>query len=330
MAPARISGTGSAVLRVQRTVAADDARGGRRMSGGLGWAVHHRRWYVLAAAALALSAAVVGGSGVFAHLAGSGFADPASESARAQDLADDHLPPDGADVVAIYTSAAGTVDEPAFRGAVEGALARLPAEPVTGIETPWSTGSTDLVSTDRRSVAVLLRLRGADERARRTTYREVEGPLTHPPAGLRVAVGGSVPLSVDINARVERDVTRAELVTLPLLLLLLVILLRGVIAACVPVLVGVLVITGALAVLRALTAVTDVSVFAVNVVTMLGLGLAVDYALLMITRFREELARGRDVVDAVRNTVTTSGRTVLVSGLIIAGTLASLLLFPQV
>jgi RND superfamily putative drug exporter len=120
------------------------------------------------------------------------------------------------------------------------------------------------------------------------------------------------------------------MVTLPVLLVLLVILIGGVVAAGIPIAIGVLVITGALAILRAMTSLTDVSVFAVNVVSMLGLGLAVDYALLVITRFREELAAGRAVAEAVRATVATAGRTVLVSGLTIAGTLASLLLFPQV
>src|SRR6185437_1813350 len=128
--------------------------------------------------------------------------------------------------------------------------------------------------------------------------------------------GGDIPANMAVAQQVNADLARAEMFTLPILALLLLLVFGGAIAATLPLLTGGAAILGAFTVLRLLTKTTDVSVYAVNVVTMLGLGLAIDYALLIVTRFREELARDeRDVCGALQRTMATAGRTVIFSAL---------------
>ena len=296
----------------------------------LGFAVCRLRWSVLGAGLVVFVLAAGWGSGVFGDLAGSGFSDPGSESSRADQIADRDLPRDGPDVVLLYRSNELTADDPEYRSAVEDDLVRLSRSDVVDVRTPWSTGSPRLVSADKRSVAVPLRLAGADESARDDVFERIRGELSSPPAGFHVGVGGGLAIDDDINNQVESDIRKAELLSMPMLLVLLVVLLGGIVAATVPLVIGAAVIAGAFALLRGLTQVSDVSVFSVNVVVMLGLGLAVDYALLMITRFREELRQRDTVAAAIAQTVATTGRTVIVSGAIVATTLGTLLLFPQV
>jgi trehalose monomycolate/heme transporter len=146
-------------------------------------------------------------------------------------------------------------------------------------------------------------------------------------------VGGEVAIDHDIDTQVGEDIGRAESLSMPLLLVLLVVVFGALAAAAMPLVVGGLAILGAFTALRLITMVTDVSVFAINLVTMLGLGLAIDYALFIVSRFRDELAARpagrRGVEDALARTVATAGRTVAFSGLTVAISLAGLLLFPQ-
>ena len=176
-----------------------------------------------------------------------------------------------------------------------------------------------------------MELTGADGDARQDALEQIEDRLAAP--GLTTRVGGEVAVGRDGSAQVARDIARAETLSLPLLLLLLVVVFSALAAAGMPLLVGGLAILGAFTALRLLSMVTDVSVFAINLVTMLGLGLAIDYALFVVSRFREELAAQppgpQRVEDALAGTVATAGRTVAFSGLTVAISLAGLLLFPQ-
>jgi len=144
-----------------------------------------------------------------------------------------------------------------------------------------------------------------------------------------VALGGPVVAQQQTADQVSEDIARAELLALPLLFALSLVVFRGLVAALLPVAVALAAIAGALLVLRPVAELTTVSVFALNVVTALGLALAVDYALLVVTRFREELARGRTVEEALATTLATAGRTVLFSAATVVLALAGLLLFPQ-
>jgi RND superfamily putative drug exporter len=301
-------------------------------------AFDHRRLF-LALAGLVLVVAAVWGTGVFGALVGGGFEDPDSESERALAQAEEALGRQASDVLAIYSSDDLEVTDPEFEAAVTGVLDDLPAEQVVSTTTYWSTGgSPAFVSDDGRSTFVALQLSGADDGEREEAYSEIADELV-PPEGLEVLRGGAIPVGADISSQVEQDIARAEMISLPILLVLLLIVFGGLAAAGLPLLIGGFAIMGAFLSLRLISTVTDVSIFAVNIVTMLGLGLAIDYALFVVSRFREELAlrpRSEDSVrersnlrEALSVTMDTAGRTVAVSGVVVAVALTSLLFFPQ-
>ena len=293
----------------------------------LGQAVFRRRRGVLAAGLVFLLVAGLWGTSVFSRLVGGGFEDPDSASSRAALVLEEALGRDAADVVVLYRAGTGTVDDPQVRQAVEATLAALPADAVVSAATAWSTGSPAFVSADRTSTYAVLGLAGADDDAREAAYERIADRLDA--AGLQASVGGAVPGEVTTNEQVGEDIARAEMLSLPVLLVLLVVVFGGLVAAGLPLLVGGFSVLGAFLVLRVLSEATDISVFALNIVTLLGLGLAIDYALFMVSRFREELDAGRTVEAAVARTVATAGRTVAFSGVIVAVSLAGLLLFPQ-
>ncbi|HEY5032130.1 MAG TPA: MMPL family transporter [Actinomycetes bacterium] len=293
----------------------------------LGHLTYSRRRWVLGVAGVFVVVAVVWGTGVFGRLVGGGFNDPSSESTRAQAVADQAFGRDGADVVVIYSSKDRTVDDPAFQTAVTAALSKLPKALVPVIIT--ARQDPTMISADRHSTYVVLQLAGSSDSARQTSYDAIKDELVAP--GLTTLRGGAVPVNEAINAQVKADIGRAEGLSMPILILLLVLVFGGLAAASLPLAIGGLAILGAFTALRVISIFTDVSVFAINIVTMLGLGLAIDYGLFVVSRFREELsARGGDrdaVQPALVATMRTAGRTVLFSGLTVALALSSLMLF---
>ncbi|MFG1920798.1 MMPL family transporter [Cryptosporangium sp. NPDC048952] len=292
----------------------------------LGRTMVRRRWWVLGLAVAFIAFAGIWGTQVFGKLVGGGFDDPASESSRALTRAEAELGRDGNDVLVLYRSSTLTADDPAFQQAVTSTLADLPSDVVTGTATYWSTKSPTFVSKDKHSSFAVITLAGDDEETRTDQLEKIEGDLAAP--GLESEVGGSTAINRDINERVSADIARAETLSMPVLLILLVIIFGSLAAASLPLAVGGLAILGAFTALRGLSYLTDVSIFSVNVVTILGLGLAIDYGLFMVGRFREELGRGLSVEDAVARTMGTAGRTVAVSGVTVAVSLAGLLIFP--
>jgi RND superfamily putative drug exporter len=300
--------------------------------GRLGLAAHRRRWWVLVATAIFAVFSGVWGSGVFSEVGESGFEDPGSESSRATRVLEDELGHDDVDIVAVYRSDELRVDNPTFAAAVRRVVDALPEDAVAEVDLylDEDLGETErgmLVSEDMHAVYVPVTLSGADHAERLHQYEEVAEVLESGP--LEVHLGGAVAVENELSAMAESDVVRAELLTLPILLLLLVLIFRGLVAGLVPLAVGGLAILGSLTALRALTHVTDVSVFAINVATILGLGLAIDYGLFLVSRFREELGRGRALGEAVGRTVDTAGRTVAFSGITVGIAFAGLLFFPQ-
>lgn len=146
---------------------------------------------------------------------------------------------------------------------------------------------------------------------------------------MEVRVGGLAAFRQELQTTIQDDLARAEVIALPVTLLLLVMVFGSAVAAMLPLVVGIVAILGTNAVLRGITAFTDVSIFAQNLTTALGLGLAVDYALFIVRRFREELDAGADPRAAVGATLRTAGRTVLFSALTVAAALSAMFLFPQ-
>jgi trehalose monomycolate/heme transporter len=298
-----------------------------------GRALARRRRLTLGLTLLFVAFAAVWGTGVFGALSsGDNFTPPASQSQREANLADQVFGRNDADVVVLYHSAAMTVSDPAYRQAVTTALSSLPRADVAGVTTYWSSGSPALASTDRHSTYAVLQLTGADDAARHQTYDAIKTDLD--PAGLAARgvtarVGGNVPMEVAINSEVTADIAKAEGFSMPVLLILLLVIFGSLAAASLPVAIGGIAILGSFTVLRLLTMATTVSIYSVNITTILGLGLGIDYGLFMVTRFREELHRQPTVEQAVGRTVATAGRTVAVSGVTVAVALTSLMLFPE-
>lgn len=292
-----------------------------------GTVVMRRRWLVIA---VVLAVTVLGGawgSGVFAKLSQGGYTDPHSESTQAGNLADATFGNRAGDVVIVYGAAPGhTVDQSAR--AATAVLHGLPRDAVKSVTSYWDTRSPQLVTPDHRHALVTISLAADSDAAgqQRAAYQRIADRLAVP--GLTDAVGGQVPTQIAIGDRSKSDLTMAEAVSLPVTLILLVVIFGSVVAAALPVLVGLLAILGSLGVLRLISLGVSVNSFAPNVVTLLGLGLAIDYGLFTVGRFREELAGGSDVASAVRRTVATSGRTVAFSATLLVIALAGLLVFP--
>ena len=301
-----------------------------------GRVLYRRRRLALGLTLVLVAFAAIWGTGVFGQLSsGDNFTPPASQSQREANAADQVFGRDDADVVVLYRSASMTVGDPAYRQAVTAALSGLPradVDPKTGVTTYWSTGSPGLVSADRHATYAVLQLTGGDDAARHTTYDAIRtelAPASLAASGVTARVGGTVPMEVAINSEVTADIAKAEGFSMPVLLILLLVIFGSLAAASLPVAIGGVAILGSFTVLRLLTMATTVSIYSVNITTILGLGLGIDYGLFMVTRFREELHRQPSVEQAVARTVATAGRTVAVSGVTVAVALTSLMLFPE-
>jgi trehalose monomycolate/heme transporter len=297
-----------------------------------GRALYRGRRLTLGITLLLVAFAAVWGTGVFGKLSsGDNFTPPASQSQREANLAGQVFGRNDADVVVLYHSATMSVADPVYRQAVTTALGGLPRADVATVTTYWTSGSPSLVSTDRHSTYAVLQLTGADDAARHTTYDAIKNDLS--PAilaadGVTARVGGNVPMEVAVNSEVTADIAKAEGFSMPVLLILLLVIFGSLAAASLPLVIGGVAILGSFAVLRLLTMVTTVSIYSLNITTILGVGLGIDYGLFIVTRFREELHRQPTVEQAVARTVATAGRTVAVSGITVAAALTSLMLFP--
>ncbi|MGW7334009.1 MMPL family transporter, partial [Streptomyces sp. NPDC054840] len=199
---------------------------------------------------------------------------------------------------------------------------------VVGVGSYWRTQLPAMRSEDGRQALVVARVQG-DEKAATAALERMAPRYEGEHGAVRVSLGGPAAVQREVTQTIQEDLLRAELIALPVTLVLLVLVFGSAVAALLPLGVGIVAILGTNAVLRGLTEVTDVSVFAQNLTTALGLGLAVDYALFIVRRFREELAAGRDPVAAVGVTLRTAGRTVLFSALTVAVSLSAMLFFPM-
>ncbi len=279
---------------------------------------------------LALTVVVLLGGGVlaanaFGKLQTGGFDDPASESSQAADQLDArfHGRPN---VLLLVTARRGDVDDASVVAAGRAVAADLAAQPgARAVVSYWTGAGSLLRSQDGRSALVIASV-ADDDQAADVVDRYESGD--HSPAAVIVQPGGAATAGEDIGSQVSSDLAKAETFAIPVTLVLLVLAFAGVVAALLPLGVGLLAMVGGLAVLSVIANVADVSIFAVNLATAFGLGLGIDYSLLMVSRFREELAAGRDRADAVAVTVRSAGRTILFSGATVIVTAAVMLLFP--
>lgn len=290
---------------------------------------HRRpRWIALAAVVFFVVAGGIGGS-AFDVLKPFGFEDPDSESTvlvdRAEKLAGESPSPG---VIALLEPG-GPVRSESGREEIAELQRTLDSDPAIARTESWlDRGEQRFLSSDGRATYVLAYLgngAGGSEVEERLVDRLVEefGDRRE------VTLGGIAVASSQIGTQVEDDLRRAELLALPFVLLLSFLVFRSMVAALLPPLVGILAIVGTLLGLRLFAEVTDISVFAVNLVTGLGLGLAIDYSLFVVSRYREELARHGPGLEALKRTMATAGRTVIFSSLTVAAALAALMVFPQ-
>ncbi len=290
--------------------------------------VHRRRWAVLIATLLVTVVGGLWGLGVFDKLSQGGYEDPASESAQVDRVVEDQLGQRPVDVVVLYTAPDGTtVDDPGVADRVTDSLSALPAGEIAERADYWSTRQPALASPDKRFAMATITLAGADVDAKTQGFERLKAGLAVD--GVRTQIGGKVPTEAAMTERSNSDLAVAEAISLPITLILLVVIFGSVVAASLPVLVGGLAIFGSLGVLRLLSLGLDVNTFAVNVATLLGLGMAIDYGLFTVGRYREELANGLTPEQAVRRTVATAGRTVAFSATLLVIALAGLLVFPM-
>ncbi|MFE3445026.1 MMPL family transporter [Nocardia sp. NPDC059180] len=301
--------------------------------------VHRHRYLVFAIFLLAVALSGFYGRDLSGRLTQEGWFDESSESVAASKLADATFGRDtDSDLILLYTAPEGrTVDDPEIRDAVTAQLAGLLAEHperVLKIDSYWDSAFTSGFADDTRTHAFASVGLHGEGTATVDNYTAIK-PDLHAgvpgggPAGTTVQLAGLQPVVEGINTGMQDDIHRAELIALPLVAILLYFVFGGVIAALLPVLIGGMTILGTQGIMRLLTDHIEVNVFASAVVTLVSLGLAIDYGLFTVTRFREELAAGRSVEDAVARTVATAGRTVLFSAAIIAVSLGALLIYPN-
>ena len=291
---------------------------------------------VLAAVAAFAVLAVAVGHDVEHHLKAAGFADSASESERATVLLRDSLGynPNPAIVLVVRNPGGGRLDlgSPLVRreaARLSRGMARV--EYVGHVVNPLRDrrAGAELIARDGESLAIAGYLSTADIEDAGGIAAEGVEPLVES-SHLQVQMGGFAPGFNETNDQTRKDLTKAELIAFPVLALLLLFVFRGVVAASIPLLIGGVSIVGTLLVLRIMASFTDTSLFALNIATGLSLGLAVDYALLLVSRYREEIGRGGGASrEAHRRTVQTAGRTAVFSGLTVAAALAALIVMPQ-
>ncbi|AUH39917.1 MMPL family transporter [Streptomyces sp. CMB-StM0423] len=284
---------------------------------------------VVAAVAVVLMGAL--GAGAFAQLKGGGYDDPSAQSTRAGEIIDGKFGGETNLVLLVRATRDGAdVDaRPVAEGGRDLVTALRADDRVTNVVSYWDAGNPALRSKDRGEALVLAHVEG-DETERAENAEGVVDAFTGERAGgLDVRAGGGSAVDVELSPQVQKDLVLAEAIAVPLTLVLLLFVFGSVVAALLPLAIALIAIAGTFAQLFVLGSVTDVSVSAVNLTTALGLGLGIDYALLMVSRFREQLGTGASVAEAVRTTVHTAGRTVVFSAATVAAALAALMVFPQ-
>ena len=279
------------------------------------------------------------GGGIFGmdlgkHVTQSGFYDEGSQSVRASLLADGAYGRDtSGHIVAIYTAPDGkTVDDPAFSKKVLDNLAQAqndhPDEILRSIgyfKNPELL--SNMADASKKHAFMSIQLKGDDDDTILNNYKKVSSSFAIP--GVDVKQAGLQPLASELTGTIGEDQKRAEVAAIPLVAVLLFFVFGGVVAASLPAIIGGLSILGALGIMRLVADHAPVHFFAQPVVTLIGLGIAIDYGLFIVSRFREEIAEGYDTEAAVRRTVMTAGRTVVFSAVIIVASSLPLLLFPQ-
>jgi RND superfamily putative drug exporter len=282
---------------------------------------------VLAALLVLLAVGIVAGSNVSEKLGVAGFTDPSTEAAHADDFLDQHFGTT-ANLVLQVVAQHGGLDDPDAVAVAEHTRRLVEAERTARVVGSYTNPSSpELRSRDGRSGLILVHVSGTVDDASKPASRIIDGlPANDPNVTVRAA--GSLGVLRQIEDRVNHDLTISESVALPILFVMLIIVFGGAIAASLPLAIGITSIVLTLLVLLAMSSVTDVSIHALTVATAFGLGLSIDFGLLMVSRFREERDNGKDNAAAIIATVDTAGRTIVFSAATVAAAMVGLLVFP--
>ncbi|ONK14098.1 MMPL family transporter [Streptomyces sp. MP131-18] len=293
-----------------------------------GLLLRRRRVVLLVAVLLALVGGALSAT-LFDKMKAGGFDDPGAESGRAADVLAEDFGREDLNL-ALLVRAQDSVDDPATAAAGEELSRRLAEEDgVAEVFSYWLADRAPQLRAENGDKALILAAVEGDDTEAGERLTELEPHFEGEQAGgLHVEIGGTAMINRELGELSERDAVRGEMLAFPILLVILVLIFGSLVAAALPLIVGALTIMLSMGMMWALAGVTDLSVFAVNVVTLLGLGLAVDYSLLMVNRYREELAAGRQPAAAIRVMMLSAGRTVVFSAVTVAVTLAGLAWFP--
>lgn len=298
------------------------------MFASLGRGIAAHRWKVLIVSVLTLVVAIGAMATVAPDLSSEGFVSEEAESHRVDTIVEEEFGR-SSDALVFLFDAGRPVSDPAVRPAIEQALAPLMEDPrFAQVATTWSTGNPAFVSNDGDSTyAVAILAPGADLEDSEIEHLRTSVEAAANGQGITTATGGGLTVGLAIVEEIEQGIVRAETFSVPLTIVIQVIVFGSLVAAGVPLLIGVISIVASLAVMFALSNLGFQSVFAINIITMLGLGLGVDYSLFMVTRFREEIAH-RSVSDALAVTMATVGKAILFSGFTVIFGLSATHFFP--
>jgi RND superfamily putative drug exporter len=287
---------------------------------------------IIGVAVLIFIAAAVFGIPVADSLSPGGFQDPNSESARAIKVLSDKFGQSGQQMLILVTAPAGANSEQARR--VGTALVdQLQHSPLVynNVSSAWTAppqAAADLVSKDGKSGLIVINLKGGENYAQKNA-QSLSDQFVHDRDGVTVRAGGPAMQYAQMNKQNQDDLLLMEMIALPASFLVLIWVFGGLLAAALPMALGALAVVGSMSVLRLITFTTEVSIFALNLSTALGLALAIDYTLLIVSRYRDELAEGSDRDEALIRTMATSGRTVLFSAVTVALSMSATVAFPM-
>ena len=285
---------------------------------------------VLLTVMLLTVAAAIFGANVAEHLGAGGFQDPGSPSARGMKVLTEKFGVGNMDLTLVVRSPDGVLD-PTAAAAGRRLVEKVQSAPhISGVVSPWdeSARTEGLVSKDGTSALVIAGVSGGENNAPKYT-KAVADQVSGERDGLIVLAGGTAMVASEINEQSEKDLLSAELIALPLSLIALIWVFGGLFAALLPLTVGVMAIIGTLGMIRGITLFTDVSIFALDLTTAMGLALAIDYTLLLVSRYREEHAEIGDRDEALRRAVATAGRTIMFSACTVFLAVGALAVFPM-
>ncbi|MGY4649156.1 MMPL family transporter [Mycobacterium sp. URHB0021] len=288
---------------------------------------------IIAVAALVMVACGIFGIPVAKSLSAGGFQDPTSGSAQATRLLVDKFGQGGMELlISVTADRDGAAQTEQVRSVGTEIAEQLKASPhVAEVTSAWTapeSAASALISKDGKTGLIVAGITGGESGAQKYA-KELTDRLVHDRDGVTVKAGGEAITYVQINGQSEKDLLMMESIAIPLSFVVLVWVFGGLMAAALPLVVGGFAILGSMAVLRAVTLITDVSIFALNLSVAMGLALAIDYTLLIISRYRDELADGADRDRALVRTMATAGRTVLFSAMTVALSMIAMVLFPM-